>query len=238
MRFALVTQQFYSLLDSASVCQFVYGPAWQLYGPDHLSQALNAVTGWDTTVDELVEVGARKLTMQRLFNAREGAGRNADVLPKKLFKPLTGGPSDGYRVTEEQMAHALDRYYAMAGWDVASGMPSNASLQRYGLDWASDAPGAHQLPGTGGSHLPAGSCLEVSDDAAGCSRPISPGDRPHEDHLGAVMERRRAIGLFAVDEGPGLLENCGHRLVARKPPVVERRRSWRHSPDRAPSTCA
>ena len=157
VRFALVTQQFYSLLDSASVCQFVYGPAWQLYGPDHLSEALNAVTGWDTTVDELVEVGARKLTMQRLFNAREGAGRNADVLPKKLFKPLTGGPSDGYRVTEEQMAHALDRYYALAGWDVASGMPTDASLQRYGLDWASAAPGAHPLPGTGGTHLPAGS---------------------------------------------------------------------------------
>ena len=95
--------------------------------------------------------------MQRLFNAREGAGRNADVLPKKLFKPLTGGPSDGYHVTEEQMAHALDRYYAMAGWDVASGMPTDASLQRYGLDWARAAPGAHPLPGTGGAHQPAGS---------------------------------------------------------------------------------
>jgi aldehyde:ferredoxin oxidoreductase len=100
VRFALITQQFYSLLDSASVCQFVYGPAWQLYGPDHLSQALNAATGWTTSVDELVDVGARKLTMRRLFNAREGAGRNQDKLPKKLFKPLTGGPSDGLHVTE------------------------------------------------------------------------------------------------------------------------------------------
>lgn len=146
VRFALITQQFYSLLDSASVCQFVYGPAWQLYGPDHLSQALNAATGWDTTVDELVEVGARKLTMQRLFNAREGAGRNADKLPKKLFKPLTGGPSDGYHVTEEQMAHALDRYYEIAGWDVETGMPTSASLERYGLSWAAEAEGAHPLP--------------------------------------------------------------------------------------------
>jgi aldehyde:ferredoxin oxidoreductase len=156
VRFALVTQQFYSLLDSASVCQFVYGPAWQLYGPDHLSQALNAATGWDTNVDELVEVGARKLTMQRLFNAREGAGRNADVLPKKMFKPLTGGPSDGYHVTEEQMAYALDRYYAMAGWDVESGMPTDVSLQRYGLEWAANAPGAAPLPGVGGTSRPVG----------------------------------------------------------------------------------
>ncbi len=157
VRFALITQQFYSLLDSASVCQFVYGPAWQLYGPDHLSEALNAVTGWDTSVDELVDVGARKLTMQRLFNAREGVGRNKDKLPKKLFKPLTGGPSDGYHVTEEQMEQALDRYYAMAGWDKASGMPTETSLDRYGLAWAASAPGAQPLPTTGGRHMAPGS---------------------------------------------------------------------------------
>ncbi len=157
VRFALLTQQFYSLLDSASVCQFVYGPAWQLYGPDHLSEALNAATGWNTSVDELVDVGARKLTMQRLFNAREGAGRDQDKLPKKLFKPLTGGPSDGYHVTEEQMEYALDRYYAMAGWDKITGMPTEASLDRYGLGWAGGAAGAHPLPGMGGLDLPAGS---------------------------------------------------------------------------------
>ena len=90
-------------------------------------------TGWDTTVDELVDVGARKLTMQRCFNAREGVGRNEDKLPKKLFKPLTGGPSDGLHVTEEEMEQALDRYYAMAGWDGISGMPTMASLEKYGL---------------------------------------------------------------------------------------------------------
>ena len=43
-------------------------------------------------------------------SARDGAGRNQDKLPKKLFKPLTGGPSDGLHVTEEQMEQALDRY--------------------------------------------------------------------------------------------------------------------------------
>ena len=95
--------------------------------------------------------------MQRLFNAREGAGRNEDKLPKKLFTPLSGGLSDGLRVTEEEMEQALDRYYALAGWDKATGMPTEASLDRYGLDWAVTAPGAHPLPHTGGLNLPAGS---------------------------------------------------------------------------------
>ena len=169
VRFALLTQQFYSLLDSASVCQFVYGPAWQLYGPDHLSDAINAATGWSTSVDELVDVGARKLTMQRLFNAREGAGRNEDKLPKKLFTPLSGGLSDGLRVTEEEMEQALDRYYALAGWDKATGMPTEASLDRYGLDWAVAAPGAHPLPHTGGLNLPAGSTAKRGGEGDGVS---------------------------------------------------------------------
>ena len=60
-------------------------------------------------------------------------------------------------MTEEQIAHALDRYYALAGWDVATGMPTKASLERYGLGWAANAPGAIPLPHTGGLNLPAGS---------------------------------------------------------------------------------
>lgn len=55
------------------------------------------------------------------------------------------------------MEQALNRYYAMAGWDKATGMPTEASLDRYGLDWATYTAGAHPLPHTGGLNLPAGS---------------------------------------------------------------------------------
>jgi aldehyde:ferredoxin oxidoreductase len=134
VRFALIGQQFYSMVDSVSVCQFVYGPAWQLYGPDHLMEAISAVTGWDMTVEELLEVGMRKIVMQRYFNAREGIGRNEDKLPKKMFKPLTGGPSDGYKVTREEMAHALDRYYELAGFDLTTGYPTPETMKRAGLE--------------------------------------------------------------------------------------------------------
>ena len=33
VRFALYTHQFYSMLDTLELCQFVWGPAWTLYGP-------------------------------------------------------------------------------------------------------------------------------------------------------------------------------------------------------------
>lgn len=135
VRFALETQKFYSLVDSASLCQFVYGPSWQLYGPDHLVEALTAVTGWeDLTVDELQEIGGRKLTMQRWFNARDGVGRDKDTLPKKMFKGLSGGPSDGFHVTREQFDSALDIYFEMAEWDTETGYPTPAALARYGIE--------------------------------------------------------------------------------------------------------
>ncbi len=137
VHFALETQKFYSLADSASVCQFVYGPSWQLYGPDHLLAALQAVTGWsDLNIQELQDIGGRKLTMMRWFNARDGVGRNQDTLPKKMFKGLTGGPSDGYKVTREELDHAITSYFDQAGWDKTTGYPTDASLARYGLQWA------------------------------------------------------------------------------------------------------
>ena len=84
------------MLDSVELCQFVYGPAWTLYGPAETVEMINAVTGWGVTVDELQEVGARRLNLFRTFNAREGLDRKADKLPKKFFKALKGeGPTAG-----------------------------------------------------------------------------------------------------------------------------------------------
>jgi aldehyde:ferredoxin oxidoreductase len=34
VKFAYLTEVFYSMLDSVELCQFVFGPAWTLYGPD------------------------------------------------------------------------------------------------------------------------------------------------------------------------------------------------------------
>ena len=134
IRYAVYTQQFYSLLNTVGVCQFVWGPAWQLYGPSQLVDMVRAVTGWNVSLWELMKAGERSLNMMRAFNAREGLTRAEDKLPPKLFQPLTGGPSDGIAVTEEEMDAALPTYYAMCGWD-AEGRPTRAKLEELGLAW-------------------------------------------------------------------------------------------------------
>jgi aldehyde:ferredoxin oxidoreductase len=140
VRFALYTQQFYSLLDSVNVCQFVWGPAWHLYGPNQLVEMVRAVTGWEVSLWELMKVGERRLNMMRAFNAREGFTREHDILPPKLAQPRVGGASDGMFVAPAELEQAKDSYYAMSGWD-DSGVPTRAKLEELGVSWVAEEIG-------------------------------------------------------------------------------------------------
>jgi len=140
VRYALYTQYFYSCLDTVPVCQFVWGPAWQLYGPNQLVEAVRAATGWDVSLWELMKVGERRLNLLRAFNAREGVGAEADTVPPKLLTPLQGGASDGVAVTAEEVEAAKAIYYRMAGWD-ESGRPTRAKLEELALGWVADMLG-------------------------------------------------------------------------------------------------
>ena len=141
VRFALYTQYFYSCLDTLGLCQFVWGPSFHLYGPNQMVDMVRAVTGWDVSLWELMKVGERRLNLLRAFNAREGIDRQADKLPKKMFKALTGGPSDGVAVGQEEVDWAKDLYYEMAGWDVTTGTPTRAKLEELGLTWVAEEIG-------------------------------------------------------------------------------------------------
>ena len=136
VRFAYETELFYSMMDSAELCQFVFGPTWTLYGPNETVEMIHAVTGWDVTLEELLAVGRRRLNLFRIFNAREGFGRKDDKLPKKLFKTLQGtGPTAGIALTHEEMDTAIDQYYKMAGW-TPDGKPTRETVEALDIAWA------------------------------------------------------------------------------------------------------
>jgi aldehyde:ferredoxin oxidoreductase len=137
VRFAVYTQRYYSLLNTIGLCQFVWGPAWQLYGPSQLVAMVRAVTGWNVSLWELMKAGERSLNMMRAFHAREGFTSADDRLPPKLFQPLAGGPTDDVAVGEEEMSAAIPLYYAMSGWD-AEGIPTRAKLDELGIGWLAD----------------------------------------------------------------------------------------------------
>jgi len=138
IKFAFLGQAFYSMMDSLDLCQFVYGPAWCLFGPVETATMVKAVTGWDVTIEELMQVGIRRINLMRTFNAREGLTRKDDSLPKKFFKPLGGtGPTAGLLIDRVEFENALDRYYQMLGW-TEDGVPTPEALTKAGVEWAVD----------------------------------------------------------------------------------------------------
>jgi len=140
VRFAYYTQVLYHVLNSAGTCQFVFGGTWQLYGPNILPRTVEAITGWHTSLWELMKVGERSLNLMRVFNAREGIAKNRDTLPAKVFVPLKGGPTDGVALSETEFENARTLYYGKAGWD-ENGVPTRAKLAELDLEWAADLLG-------------------------------------------------------------------------------------------------
>ncbi len=137
VRLGLYTEWNYSFMDTACLCQFVYGPSWQLLGPEEMVELMRAVTGWEMTIADMQRIGERRLNLLRAFNAREGAGKSHDTLPKRLFdEPLKGGASDGVVVTRQELEGALKDYYELCGWDQATGKPTKTKLEELGIGWA------------------------------------------------------------------------------------------------------
>jgi aldehyde:ferredoxin oxidoreductase len=138
IRFAYLTQAFYSMMDTLTLCQFIYGPTWCLYGPKETAAMIRAVTGWDVTIDELIQLGIRRINLMRVFNAREGFTREDDCLPEKFFKPLVGtGPTAGVAVGRDEFESALNQYYDLHNW-TQNGIPTATALKKSGIEWAAD----------------------------------------------------------------------------------------------------
>ena len=134
-KFALATQKFYSMMDTLCLCQFVWGPSWQLYGPEDLVRFCKFGLGWDTSIKELQEIGERRIVMMRMFNVKNGFGRKDDTVPKKAFLPITDSAGNTWQLNESDFESALDSYYKYAGWDVKTGVPTDETLERLELEW-------------------------------------------------------------------------------------------------------
>lgn len=144
VKFARKTQYFYSFDDTMSWCQFIWGPAWHVYGPEHSVAMIRAVSGWtDFDVEDLLTMGERRINLMRAFNAREGADYKLDTVPEKFITKglVGGGPSDGVKINRKQLQAAIVEYYKQAGWNAETGNPERPTYERLGLGWVADELG-------------------------------------------------------------------------------------------------
>lgn len=114
-----------------------FGPAPRSFiQVDDVVAAVRAATGWDITVEEILDVGERAVNLARLFNVREGFSRRDDRLPDRLHGPLEGGPLTGTSIDRAAFEAAITRLFELKGWDPATGVPTPERLRRLGLEWA------------------------------------------------------------------------------------------------------
>ena len=135
VRFAFNTQCFFSLMDILCLCQFVWGPSWEAYGPKDVVEFAKVAIGWDTSIHELMLIGERRINMMRYFNAKAGFNKDDDYLPERLFEPFEDGPSKGVAMDREKFHEALITYYSIAGWDLETGNPTAGTLKKLSLGW-------------------------------------------------------------------------------------------------------
>ncbi|MEW6526782.1 MAG: aldehyde ferredoxin oxidoreductase family protein [Spirochaetota bacterium] len=116
--------------DSLVLCRFIHERSFGSQINETLAEALSYVTGWNITKQELVEIGERIYTIERLINVSRGIDRKIDVLPYRVMnEPIPDGPSKGWMCTTEDLQKMLDEYYGLRGWD-KNGIPTKETLQR------------------------------------------------------------------------------------------------------------
>ena len=116
--------------NAAGVCMIVIGDG---YGSlDDFIEALQVITGWDITREELIKTGTRVDTMRQAFNAREGV-KTPWQYPDRMMgiPPKTEGPRAGITLDKDDLSV---EYYTALGWDTKTGKPSKEALLDLGLD--------------------------------------------------------------------------------------------------------
>lgn len=117
-------EDLFTLFDSMIVCKF----ALPVFDLPEMARAYEFATGIEASVEELLLVGERITNLERLFNVREGIGREDDNLPRKITD------SNQARFTDQaQLDRMLDDYYDARGWDRISGSPLKGKLAELGL---------------------------------------------------------------------------------------------------------
>lgn len=113
-------------VDATGLCQFLtFG-----IGLEEILPQLSASTGIPYTLEELLKIGERIWTIERLWNERAGFTGKDDTLPKRILEePIPSGPAKGQ---VNRLGEMLPEYYQLRGW-TADGKITAEKLKELGL---------------------------------------------------------------------------------------------------------
>jgi len=133
VRFFHVGQKAWGINNLLGLCNFCSVPIHALTF-SRLEEAVRAITGWDTSLYEIVLGVERANVMSRVFNNRCGFTPDDDTVIRRWFEKMPSGPLKGMRFDPDKFRGWIDLYYEMSGWD-SEGRPTRGKLVELGLDW-------------------------------------------------------------------------------------------------------
>ncbi|NIN66187.1 MAG: aldehyde ferredoxin oxidoreductase, partial [Anaerolineae bacterium] len=118
------------VVNAAGLCMFGYF----VYHIDLIPQQLTAATGWDYTLDDIWDIGARIHTIRHAYNLREGHNPLTRNVPGRMvgIPPLEEGRLTGITVDYETMRREL---LELLGWDAQTTIPSEDALRRLDMEF-------------------------------------------------------------------------------------------------------
>lgn len=123
-------ERFAAVLDSAGMCRRLGLMAYQV-SPGEMLAMISAVTGQTMAPADMVRIGERIITVERLFARREADDGALDVLPERWSNTaLEAGPAADQ---VPALAEMLPEYYRRHGWNSA-GDPTPQWLKSLGIN--------------------------------------------------------------------------------------------------------
>jgi aldehyde:ferredoxin oxidoreductase len=120
--------EYMHVVNAAGMCMFI-----MMCAPnDRIPEWINTETGWNTTKEEMREVGERIANLRMAFNVREGDIVTKRRVPGRLWgaDPLPAGPHDGLTLDVKTLEQD---FLAAADWDPETAAPSKRKLESLGL---------------------------------------------------------------------------------------------------------
>ncbi len=134
MKHFYILEKWGSLEKVVGYCFFGPSPRSFIH-PDDVLTSINAATGWNLSMEDVLKIGERATNMARIFNLREGFSRKDDTLPERIFQGLENGPLKGLGLPREEFERALTILYTLKGWDPETGVPGMERLEALSLGW-------------------------------------------------------------------------------------------------------
>jgi aldehyde:ferredoxin oxidoreductase len=95
-------------------------------------ECLNAITGWDFTIPEAMDVGRRAINQLRVFNFRHGLTKEIEAPSVRYGSTPVDGPAKGIGIMPHWESIRRN-YYEQMGWNPETGKPLPETLERLGL---------------------------------------------------------------------------------------------------------